>query len=183
MATKKGYTKVSKTAKYADGGSMARGGEVIIFKVGDKVVFEKNGIFGWEDIDEAEHGGYNMHGGQPFEVTEVDYLKGEEGIKLNHDEQWLHPNHFKLVDKKSKGGSMARGGEVNGYYSSIHDFIERNNLEAEANKDPQSIKNIENFDNLVFKWKKGLFSTTAKIELRRSVDNDNSNKLFDEETD
>jgi hypothetical protein len=30
--------------------------------------------------------------------------------------------------------TYAEGGEVSGYYSSIHDFVERNNLEAEADK-------------------------------------------------
>jgi hypothetical protein len=94
----------------------AKGGEIEAFKLGDKVFFEKHGKFGWEDIDEAEHGGYHIGIGEPFEVTEVDSTKGEEAIKLNYDEQWIHPNHFKLVDKKSKGGGVddefAKGGEI-----------------------------------------------------------------------
>jgi hypothetical protein len=65
------------------------------FKLGDKVTFARSGVFGWEDVDEAAHGGYDI-GNDIYEVTEVDY-ELEEGIKLNGDEQWIHPDHFDLV--------------------------------------------------------------------------------------
>jgi hypothetical protein len=91
---------------YAHGGEMeyAKGGgvgEIKKFKVGDKVVYTHKGKFGWEDIDEAKHNGYDLG---INEVTEVDYSKGEESIKLNYDDFWVHPNHFELSRYKYAGG-------------------------------------------------------------------------------
>ena len=80
------------------------------FKIGDKVKFARSGVFGWEEIDEAEHGGYDM-GNNTFEVTEVDYTKGEEAIKLNFDNQWVHPKHFDLASKFGNGGGVAISSE------------------------------------------------------------------------
>ncbi len=87
--------------KYAKGGGVK---EIKKFKVGDKVVYTHKGKFGWEDLDEAKHYGYDSG---INEVTEVDYSKGEESIKLNNDDFWVHPNHFELSEKKyAKGGGI-----------------------------------------------------------------------------
>ena len=88
-------------------GVYADGGDIKTFKIGDKVKFARSGVFGWEEIDEAEQAGYDM-GNDTFTVTEVDNTKGEEAIKLNDEDTWVNPKHFDLETNFAKGGSIQK---------------------------------------------------------------------------
>jgi hypothetical protein len=54
-------------------------------------------------------------------------------VKERKTKDGKYVDAWEIVDYKG-GSTYAEGGEVSGYYSSIHDFVERNNLEAEADK-------------------------------------------------
>lgn len=109
----------------------AKGGQINKFKVGDKVVYQHEGEFGWEEIDEAQHGGYESG---VHEVSEVDYSKGNESIKLDGDDQWVHPNHFELHDKYAKGGKTKYSpteNDVREFQEYVFSFYGKNGIDED----------------------------------------------------
>lgn len=64
-----------------------------MFKVGDKVVFYKEGCIGWESINYTSHLKLNKN----YIVSQVNSGDNTECVKILGDDYWFHIKHFKLA--------------------------------------------------------------------------------------
>lgn len=61
-------------------------------KIGDVVIYSYDGIFDWEDIDEAEHGGLVL--GQEVTITDFDPTDYSIKVEDSDADTWISGYHF-----------------------------------------------------------------------------------------